>query len=321
MLLLDLVIAIAYLSTLLPLGEAVFSRAIIIMLFFLAIRVLALTIHPLISLLNLFALPLLWQSNISLLVLLYLGYSVLYSYLHRKEMFQTYLEKENTRLQIESQHFRRYQLLHERYEDQLEENLRLDERRKISQEIHDLLGHTIAAAILQLEAAKSLIAQSPEQARDMVGDSAELLRDGMGQIRTALKAMHARTEPVKLSTIELLIGKVMRDTGLQIVLLPQGDHSRLSAAHWKAIYQTVGEALSNVVRHAQAGSVRIELHVMPKLWRLSIADDGVGADNITEGMGLQGIRERIEELGGTMTLESERGLRINCLVPLERSQP
>lgn len=317
MLAFDVFIILAFLSTLWLREGVEFERVTIILVFFLAVRILALAVHPLLSLINLAMLPLLWRYNLSLLILLYLGYTLVYFYLYRKEIFQEQLEQENTRLVLESQSMQRYQLLHERYQEQLEENSRLDERRRIAQEIHDLLGHTIAAATLQLEAARTLIPQEPDQANELVSQSTKLLRDGMDQIRSAVKGMRDETEPIRLSSIELLIGKVMRDTGLMIHFLPRGDMTRLRPIHWRMIYQTIGEALSNVVRHAQATSVSIELQVMPKLFRLSVSDDGVGAESVTEGMGLQGIRERVEEIGGTLTIEGKRGLRLNCLVPLE----
>lgn len=317
MLAFDVFIILAFLSTLWLREGVEFERVTIILVFFLAVRILALAVHPLLSLINLAMLPLLWRYNLSLLILLYLGYTLVYFYLYRKENVQDQLEQENTRLVLESQSMQRYQLLHERYQEQLEENSRLDERRRIAQEIHDLLGHTIAAATLQLEAARTLIPQEPDQANELVSQSTKLLRDGMDQIRSAVKGMRDETEPIRLSSIELLIGKVMRDTGLVIHFLPRGDMARLRPIHWRMIYQTIGEALSNVVRHAKASSVTIELQVMPKLYRLSVSDDGVGAENVTEGMGLQGIRERVEEIGGTLTIEGKRGLRLNCLVPLE----
>ncbi|HHT20461.1 MAG TPA: sensor histidine kinase [Tissierellia bacterium] len=317
MLALDLFIVLAFLSTLILQDGVAFERVTIILVFFLAARILALATHPLLSLINLAMLPLLWQYNPSLLILLYLGYTVVYFYLYRKEIFQEQLEQENTRLVLESRTMQRYQMLHERYQEQLEENSRLDERRRIAQEIHDLLGHTIAAATLQLEAARSLIAQQPDQADRLVDHSAKLLREGMDQIRSAVKGMRDETEPIRLSSVELLIGRVRRDTGLIIHFLPKGDLSRLRMSHWRMIYQTIGEALSNVVRHAEATTVTIDLKLMPKILRLSVSDDGRGADMITFGMGLHGIRERVEELGGTMTIEGRRGLRLNCLVPLE----
>lgn len=317
MLLLDIFIGLAYLSSIMLSDKATFNRVLIIMVFFLAVRILALAIHPAISVVNVLMFGLLWRHNPSLLILLYLGYTLLYVYLYRKELFQERLEQENTKLLLETKSLQRYQLLHHRYEEQLELNLRLDERRRIAQQIHDLLGHTIAAAVLQLEASKSILKPQPDKAEAMVGQSIELLREGMNQIRATVRDMHSEIETIKYSSIELLVGKVRRDTGLNIILQPKGDLSRIPIGLWNVVYQVVNESLSNVVRHAGATQVTIEIQVLPRMLRLFISDNGVGFSTIKEGMGLQGMRERVEEVGGKMTLEGRDGMRLNCLIPLK----
>lgn len=286
------------------------------MVFFLAVRIFSLAIHPVISVLNLFMLALLWPMNPSLLILLYLGYTLMYVYLYRKELFQERLESENTKLLLETKNLQRYQLLHSRYEEQLELNLRLDERRRISQEIHDLLGHTVAASILQLEASKAIKESEPDRAEAMVSQSAELLREGMNQIRRALRDMHTELETYKYSSIELLVGRIRRDTELDIVLLPKGDLGRIPVRLWNVVYQIVNESLSNVIRHAEAKRVKIELQVLPQMLRVYLEDDGVGSSVIREGMGLQGMRERIEDVGGKLVIDGRGGMKLNCLIPL-----
>lgn len=317
---LDFFIAAVFIGIHINQGSADFSRLVLLMVFFLVLRTLALSQNMWLSLANLLMLPLLWRYDPAWLILLYLGYSLIYFYLDRKEEFAQRLESENTRLLIETQNLQRYRLLQARYEEQLEANLRLDERRRIAQDIHDLLGHSIAAATLQLEAARSLIREEPEQAEAMLAQSTERLRGGMDQIRATVKAMHAQTDGVKLAQVKLLIDQFRRDSGLDIYWDIRGDHSQLQPAHWKMIYSTIGEGLSNVIRHAEATSVAIELHVLPQLFRLSIRDDGRGAADMVEGLGLFGIRERVEELGGRLTLDGSQGMHLNCLVPLERSE-
>lgn len=317
MLLLDFFIALVYLSSLVFLSVQDFRHAVVVMLYFVALRVLALALHPLISIFNLLLLGLLWDHSPSLLMLLYTGYVILYVYLYRREIMQTQLQEENTKLQMETKSLQRYQLLHHRYQEQLELNLRLDERRHIAQRIHDLLGHTIAAAILQLEASKTMIREDPLKAEAMVSQSAELLRHGMDQIRYTVKDMQSELQTMKFSNIELLVDRVRRDTDLEIHLGTQGDLSKLSISHWNIAYQLISEGLSNVIKHAQANLVTIEIQVYPKMLRFFLEDDGKGYEELHEGMGLRGIRERIEEASGTMIVDGHGGMSINCVIPFK----
>jgi signal transduction histidine kinase len=71
-----------------------------------------------------------------------------------------------------------------------------------------------------------------------------------------------------------------------------------------AVYYVVAEALTNVAKHAQASQAVVEVVEADGLIRVSVSDDGVGGADLTEGSGLLGLRDRVDALGGTMSVRS-----------------
>ena len=143
----DLVITAVYGLLCFRLFPASLDSIIIILLFFLAVRVVALSIHDAFSVLNLLLLYPLRHFQPSLLMLMYLLYTALYFFLFFREQKQQNLIAENTRLRIETQQARHTQNLQVRYENQLAINTQYNERQRIAQDIHDLLGHVITGSI------------------------------------------------------------------------------------------------------------------------------------------------------------------------------
>jgi signal transduction histidine kinase len=92
---------------------------------------------------------------------------------------------------------------------------------------------------------------------------------------------------------------------------------RLSAPIELAAYFVVSEALTNVVKHASATKVSVLLERQPGALRVTVTDDGVGGAHVTPGSGLAGLRDRLEALDATLTLESEaaRGTSVWAAIP------
>ena len=149
------------------------------------------------------------------LVALYLLYTALYFYLSMKEQRQHALTQENTRLQIDAQQARRYRLLQQRYENQTALNARLQERQRIAQDVHDLLGHSVAASIWQLEAARKVLPTQPDRADAMVAGAADALRQGMERIRSAVHKMRAEVPNLNAQEMALIIER-SRDSACSI---------------------------------------------------------------------------------------------------------
>lgn len=297
------------------------AHIVLVLLFFLSFRALSLAIHDLFSIGNFFLLIFLWQYKPQLLVLPYIFYLVLYFYLYTKEEKLQAITKDNTRLKIETQQSRLYRLLQGKFERQIAINTRLKERQRIAQDIHDLLGHSVTASVLQLEAAKSIMDEDPERAKQMITNATQSLREGIDNIRSVVHQMRAEASDMQAADINTIIDKFRRDTGIIIHYKADGDINAIEPDRWEAIRGNLQEALSNVIKHANATQVWVDLQVMPGMLRLQVRDDGLGAEIYEEGMGISGMRQRIASFAGSLIIRGEpkKGTTIITLIPRRKT--
>lgn len=185
------------------------------------------------------------------------------------------------------------------------------ERERIGRDLHDLLGHTLSLVALKSELALKLLERDPAAARAEMEAVERVTRDALAQVRRAVSGIRAAGVEAELSSarLSLLSGGVVLDYRLAPLVLPVETETVLALA--------VREAITNVVRHAGATSVEVELASEGDMARLSVVDDGRGAA-LVAGNGLNGMRERVEALGGAMEIASTpgEGTRLLVRVPL-----
>ncbi len=189
--------------------------------------------------------------------------------------------------------------------------VREDERRRISRELHDELGQQLSALKMALttlsnEANPDTLHRKARQALHMV--------DG---IVAASRRIAADLRPQMLddlglsAAIEWLSGQVQARSGLEIRLQLDPCEARLDERQATALFRMVQEALTNVERHAKAHEVRLELLCRHQEVLLTVSDDGVGfsrdCDRKLGSHGLLGLRERARMLGGSLHIDNMPG--------------
>jgi signal transduction histidine kinase len=189
------------------------------------------------------------------------------------------------------------------------------ERDRIAREIHDSLGHYLTVANVQLEAARS-IAEGRDQRLSAVQ---QLLRDGLRELRLSVSMLRepSSARPPFAQAIAELVAEA-NATGLRSDLIASGLVRPLPGAIGFALYRVAEEALTNVRRHARATKAVVCLDYQPQRVRLSVVDDGVGPGDVPPvGMGLSGLRERVELLEGRLVLEapSNGGFSVSVEMP------
>ena len=227
--------------------------------------------------------------------------------------------KEDTMLE---QHLKRdmYRKEHEMQEEVrkgllMAENQVLEEREKLSQTLHDKLGHNINGSVYQLEAVKVLMEKEPETSKKMVQAVIDQLRTGMDEIRAILRK--ERPKKYKLAVLQLeKLCEDCRQKGVEARLLTNGELSQVSEKYLEIILDNAYEAVSNSMKYAKCTKIEIEVHVLNQMIRCSISDNGVGCNEIVDGMGISGMRRRVREVNGILNFESEAGFTINMLLPL-----
>lgn len=205
---------------------------------------------------------------------------------------------------------------------------REEERRRIRRDLHDGLGPLLASQGLKMAAASRLIEENPAEARRFLDELAAQNEAAVGEIRRLVYNLR----PPALDDLGL-VGAI-RDyaMGLQVgadspdidVQAPAAGLPSLPAAVEAAAYRIAAEALTNVTRHAQARNCTVAFRLASvgrgKTLHLEITDDGVGLSPESKaGVGLISMRERAEEIGGSLRIESApgRGCRVLVALPLE----
>jgi two-component system sensor histidine kinase DesK len=184
-----------------------------------------------------------------------------------------------------------------RAQEEIEHLAKLAERERIARDLHDVLGHTLSVIILKSELAGKLMERDPQRAGNEIREVEQISRQALSEVRDAIRGYRSQGLTAELaqakSTLETAGVTVNCDAAP--IELPALQESVLSMA--------VREAVTNVVRHAQARACSLRLVQENGSCRLQIEDDGRGGSS-TEGNGLRGMRERVEMLGGTLLLES-----------------
>ncbi len=194
-----------------------------------------------------------------------------------------------------------------------------EERLRIAYEVHDVVAHTIASISVQAGVAAHVLDRRPEKAREALEaikkTSTEALRELRGVVG-ALRSDGAEEHSPSLGRLPELTGMV-EAAGVRARLSVTGEVSALPAAVELAAYRIVQEALTNVVRHAKASEVTIELSYRPDFLRITVEDDGTAAESPSgNGNGLAGMRERARTLGGRFDAgRVTTGFRVACELP------
>jgi two-component system NarL family sensor kinase len=203
------------------------------------------------------------------------------------------------------------------------------ERNRIAREIHDTLAQGLTAIALQLETADALLDAKPEseRAQKAVQQALELARSNLEEARRSVLDLRAaplegRTLPEALQS---LLDDVSQRETITATLEISGDSRPLSSRLEMALYRAAQEAITNIVRHAHATSVEMEIVYAPDEVRLVLSDNGVGfdPDTIPGGRyGLIGLNERAHLLNGTFEVCSVigEGTHISLAMPLENRQ-
>jgi len=186
------------------------------------------------------------------------------------------------------------------------------ERERIARDLHDVLGHTLSVIVLKAELAKRLIASDPARAANEIADVETIGRSALTEVREAIGGYRSRG---LLAELEAARGTL---ASAGVTLLTDAnplDSSGLSAAEETVLALAIREAVTNIVRHARAKTCRLRFVTENGRRKLLVEDDGEHP-LAREGNGLRGMRERVESLGGSLSVEREHGTRLLIELPL-----
>ncbi len=215
--------------------------------------------------------------------------------------------------------------------EQSQEAARLEERTRVARDIHDTLAQGLTGIVVQLGAAqRALEAESLDTAEHMKL-AQSMAREALAEARRSIWNLRAPAlERGGLS--DALRGLVQRKPQgeIQIDFKLMGEVWPLGSDVESSLLRVCQESLVNVTKHAGATKAHVVLEYAPDLVRLSVCDNGAGFDDQTlasshaaqgpwDGFGLLGMRERIQQFGGTLTLWNEGGGHVEAIIPRMRA--
>lgn len=248
--------------------------------------------------------------SLDLHLLTLLGALFLLALMHRRGMMKEGKDEEEQRhlrgriLELEKE-----LQSHERTKEQLKEYYILEERSRLSRELHDSVGHSLSTQLIQLKAITSLVKRDPERAEDMLLSLTDFTQQSMDKVREVL----ADLKPPRILG-EDVAGAMMKlakefeerhgiTVNLQISqhLGPVDEEAR------ELLYRATREFLNNSLKHAKASRIDVILLRQDKRLQLTLKDNGVGCEEVKMNLGLRGLMELVFSQDGDMDISTAPG--------------
>lgn len=201
----------------------------------------------------------------------------------------------------------------------------VEERNRLARELHDSAKQKAFAALAQLGTANGVLPENPQSARAHLQEAENLVYEVIEELTFLIQEMYplALKEKGLATSIREYVFDWEARTDIQVQVSIEHE-KRLALNVEQAIYRSIQESLSNIARHSNATSVKIDLVFSDQAVTAEISDNGCGFDMKTRqnGMGLRTIRERIESIGGSLKIVSapECGTCISFSAPLQSPQ-
>jgi len=202
------------------------------------------------------------------------------------------------------------------YAAQSEELATARERNRIAREIHDGLGHYLTTIHMQIQAARGILATDRQHADQTLARAQQLSQEALRDVRRSVAAL--RVSPADRASLPAALAQLAdaaQAAGLPTRVIVVGTERPLDPQQEQALYRVAQEGLTNTRKHAQAASAALTLDFGDADGvRLTVADDGRGASTTDGGFGLIGLRERVQLVGGSLTVQTAPGAGLALIV-------
>lgn len=189
------------------------------------------------------------------------------------------------------------------------------ERERLARELHDVLGRTLSLIAVKAELGARLSESGDAAAEDEMRDVQRLAREALREVRQAVSGDYVPSLAAELAAAPT----ALQAAGIAANVATTDEP--INAAHATAIAWALREAVTNVVRHSGARTCWITIQSLDGHTTLEVVDDGRGPSDTTRGMGLEGLTQRIEALGGTLQVGRGETGGFRLLVVLDAVAP
>ena len=194
------------------------------------------------------------------------------------------------------------------YSEQVRKLTLAEERNRMAQNLHDMLGHSLVALNMHIDVLNKSIDSNAEDAHKIAGKCQKIISGSLNDLRQAVYALKEQDNSGTLSTAlhELADSVEVSDRVRVSLSLPEAADG-LPESVRDAIYKVCKEAVTNSIRHGNADKIEIASVIKNDCIQIRITDNGHGADTIVPSNGITGMEERIRLLHGKITFKSEVG--------------
>jgi two-component system, NarL family, sensor histidine kinase DesK len=197
--------------------------------------------------------------------------------------------------------------------EEIEQLAAVAERERIARDLHDVLGHTLSVIVLKAELARRLIERDPARAAQEIADVEKTARTALSEVREAIGGYRSQGLPAEMEQAR----NTLQSAG--VTLACESPLPHLHPSEETVLCLAVREAITNIVRHAHATHCSMRFAASPDGFQtLLISDDGA-PPKIQEGNGLRGMRERVQSLGGRLSITTDPG--VTLLIELPQTAP
>lgn len=201
------------------------------------------------------------------------------------------------------------------YSNQVEKVAQLEERNRISRELHDSIGHSLTGVLMQVDACIQIMSVNSEKGMELLNSIYKNISCSIETVRQTVRKLRPIGYRTNLEALKELVYKFKIETGVNIEFKINGEVFELYAAVETVIYRNVQEAITNAVRHSQCKNINIKLLYSEHYVEVFISDDGVGTTALKKGFGIKGIEERTSLIGGTVSFSGNKGFHIHITIP------
>ncbi len=229
---------------------------------------------------------------------------------------RAYIEKSELAAEVEQQN-----KLLTHYTAEIERMTVLEERNRMSKELHDTLGHSFISLIMSLDASIALLDRKPAEVKDRLIRLRELAERNLDEMRNIVHEMGEEEESSLIRQVESLAIEFREHTGTTLALsLPETERPIRFEAR-QTILRVIQESCTNALKHGKASQLQLELRFTESALQLFVRNNGKPIDTLIYGFGLTAMKQRIERLGGSLSVLSEKGAaamtEVRCEIPLK----
>lgn len=199
---------------------------------------------------------------------------------------------------------------------QIEALSRDRERARLARELHDSIGHSLTALIMQLEIVRRSEATLSDSGKQGLEEAVGTARQTLTEVRTVVDALQEDEKEKNFKEmLTTLLQRYTERTQIQVKMDGIDGLPAFLSREVLDLYRIIQESLTNTARHGHATRVHIHWSTDSEFLILTLADNGVGAEDLAWGNGLTGMKERVKRLGGEIHFSGENGFQTRIQIP------